>query len=220
MKNLAFWLWGSLPGNARMFLDILRRCLRWKKEGVLFIHVPKAAGVSVSKAIYGRTLGHFYALKIKKLCPTMFSKLFTFAFVRHPVDRLYSAYQFSKNGGTRVMGMKNPNYYTHHPDFKTFDLFVTKWLIKQNLLEIDGVFRPQYLYVCDDKFNVLVDKVYKLENIKVAAFQISKKIDKKIIFQHYNKSIQEDKNISNETIDIIFKLYNKDFDIFSYNKEE
>ena len=207
MKSLAFQLWNFLPDSIRMFLDILRRCHLWNKNKALFIHVPKAAGVSVNNAIYGRPLGHFYAKDIQRICPKFFMNVFSFSVVRHPVDRLYSAYQFSKNGGTEVMSMGNSNYYINHPDFQTFDLFVNKWLAKQNLLEIDGVFRPQYLYICDKKFNILIDKVYKLENIEAAACQISKKIDKKIMCA----VIDKDQSISN-TIKIPksynLKLYN------------
>lgn len=65
MKDIAFRIWRTLPDSVRVPLDILRRCPRWKATGVIFVHVPKAAGVSVSRALYGRPLGHFRALDIR-----------------------------------------------------------------------------------------------------------------------------------------------------------
>ena len=143
MKNIAFWLWNSLSDSVRIPLDILRRCQIWKKNKCIFIHVPKAAGVSVNCSIYGRPLGHFYAQDVKKFYPRMFESLYVFGVVRHPVDRLYSAYHFARQGGTDVMSMSNPDLYINNPEFTSFERFVTKWLKKQDLSKIDGVFRPR-----------------------------------------------------------------------------
>ena len=186
----------KLPFLIRNKLDIWQRCKFWKKHGCIFIHVPKAAGVSVNKAIYGRPLGHFYARDIHSLCSTTFNSLFTFSVVRHPVDRLYSAYRFARQGGTDVMGMSNPDFYINHPDFISFEKFVTSWLKKQDLSKIDGVFRPQYLYLFDDSKNLLVDKFYKLEQIERYFDEISEKIGKPFILDHHNKSDRRKLEIS------------------------
>jgi hypothetical protein len=220
MKNLAFWLWNSLPENARIPLDILRRCHRWKKEGVLFIHVPKAAGVSVNQAIYGRPLGHFYAKDIKRICPKIFINTFSFSVVRNPVNRLYSAYSFSRQGGTSVMGMSNPDFYINNPDFTSFEKFVTNWLKKQDLSKIDGIFRPQYLYLFDDSKNLLVDKFYKLEGVERNFDEISEKIGKPFILDHHNKSDRKNIEISDELRATIYEIYKQDFELLDYSLSE
>ena len=166
MKKLLFRIWRILPASVRNIIDILRRSPVWKKHNAIFIHVPKAAGVSVNRAIYGRPLGHFYAKDIKQLCPKTFDQTFTFSVVRHPIDRLYSAYRFSRKGGTSVMGMDNPSFYINNPDFVSFETFVKNWLVKQNLNKIDGVFSPQFLYLFDCDDNLLVDQFYHLEDIE------------------------------------------------------
>jgi hypothetical protein len=198
-------------------MDILRRCQIWKNNKCIFIHVPKAAGVSVSRAIYGRTLGHFYAQDIKKVCPKTFHSLHVFGVVRHPVDRLFSAYCFAKKGGTGVMGMKNPAYYINHPSFESFDKFVAEWLVNQDLKKIDGVFRPQYLYLYDEDENLLVDSIYKLEGIESGMAELSNKINRDIVLEHHNKSEVEALSISEDLMDTIFKLYKKDFELLSYS---
>ncbi len=73
------------------------------KTKTIFIHIPKTAGVSLLKAVYGDVSleGHrsFYfnriALKIKN------EEYFSFAFVRNPFDRLHSTYLYLRKGGAK-----------------------------------------------------------------------------------------------------------------------
>jgi hypothetical protein len=55
--------------------------------------------------------------------------------VRHPVDRLHSAYRFARTGGTSKMGIKNPQLY-QSKSFSSFNRFVCEWLQFQNMHEI------------------------------------------------------------------------------------
>ena len=210
-------VWLLFPYRIRNKFDILRRRPLWKKYNAIFIHVPKAAGVSVNRAIYGRPLGHFFARDIKKLCPKTFEQAYTFSVVRHPIERLYSAYRFSRKGGTNVMGMKNPTFYISHPNFVTFESFVKRWLLKQNLNKIDGVFRPQFLYLFDDDDNLLVDQFYHLEDIENHFNEISQKIGKEFVLGYANQSEKDELNVSEEIKQIIFKLYRKDFELLGYS---
>ena len=220
VRLFLFKLFNFLPYFLRTRIDILRRYEIWKKNKCIFIHVPKAAGVSVSRAIYGRTLGHFYAKDIKKICPRAFESLHVFGVVRHPVDRLYSAYHFARQGGTGFMSMSNPNFYINSPDFVSFESFVTNWLKKQDLSKIDGVFRPQYLYLFDDSKNLLVDKFYKLERIEQYFDEISEKIGKPFILERHNKSNRKNIEISDELRATIYELYKQDFELLGYSLSE
>lgn len=218
MKGLMVGLWNRLPNAIVLHVDILRRFYIWKKNKVIFIHVPKAAGYSVNVALYGRALGHFYAKDIRKLCPKSFESMFTFGVVRHPVDRLYSAYRFAKSGGTAVMGMKTPELYKIDA-FSSFERFVHEWLVEQDLAEIDGVFRPQHLYLCDGD-EVLVDDVFKLEKINLLEKKLSVVLDRNIILEHHNRSkMGATEFISDASLKIIEGLYKKDFEIFDYKLE-
>lgn len=219
MKNILVKLWKSLPFKMRYKIDIMRRFHTWKKHNVIFIHVPKAAGVSVNKAIYGSSLGHFYAKDIQSMYPKTFNDIYTFSVVRHPIDRLYSAYCFSRKGGTNEMGMHNYKNYICNPDFISFERFIRGWLIDQDLKKIDGVFRPQYLYLYDKKNNLLVNDVYKLEDIENYFDEISKKLGRPFSIGHHNKSEKEKINISTDLKELIYKLYNKDFELLRYLKE-
>mgnify|MGYP001307073017 CR=1 FL=1 len=218
MKKTAIKIWQKTPYSFRKKIDILRRKSIWKKNNVIFVHVPKAAGVSVNNAIYGRPLGHFYAKDIKEICPYLFEDLFTFSVVRHPIERLYSAYNFSRKGGTKIMKMHRHDYYSNHSDFKTFEKFVHNWLSKRELAKLDGVFRPQFLYLFNDKEKLLVDKFYKLENIEQYYEEISKNIGKPFSLGHENSSENKVLDISNDLKQSIYELYRKDFELLGYSK--
>lgn len=215
MRDIAFKIWRTLPDPLRISLDIRRRAPRWRDAGVIFVHVPKAAGVSVSRALYGRPLGHFLAKDIRRVYPDGFLKLLTFGVVRHPLDRAYSAYRFARAGGTSEMGMGNPAQYRTEA-FSTFERFVTEWLPKQDIERSDGVFRPQHLYLCDGG-DVIVDKVFKLEDIDRGFDELSQLLGRKVVLGHHNKSEQPSPEPPSEkALAVIAELYKKDLEIFSY----
>lgn len=215
MQSPTSKLWRSVPDGLRVPVDILRRRRYWKNAGAIFIHVPKTAGVSLSRALYGRTLGHFYATDVRRICPNSFRKLLTFGAVRHPVTRLYSAYEFARKGGTSEMGMRRAHLY-RSSSFNTFDRFVCEWLAKQEMQEIDGVFKPQHWYLCDGD-EVVVDLVVKLEQIDVGIRELARLLGREIAMGHFNQTQSSELLIqSPETLTVIQQLYQKDFEIFSY----
>lgn len=218
LKEALYKIWQLFPLKLTNKIDILRRSFLWRKHNVIFIHVPKAAGVSVNKAIYGKPLGHFYADEIKATCPHVYNTAFKFSVVRHPIDRLYSAFNFSKTGGTSVMRMKNSEYYVDNPYFKSFESFVYNWLTKQDLKSIDHVFRPQYLYLFDKGDNLLVDAFYKLEEIEDYYHEISQNIGRSFSLGRHNISQKESYEVSSELRSFIYKIYIKDFELLGYSK--
>lgn len=60
----------------------------------LFIHVPKAAGTSVAKAIFGEKSRHIPLSRYFVFDDRAAREYFKFAFVRNPWDRFFSAYHY------------------------------------------------------------------------------------------------------------------------------
>jgi hypothetical protein len=206
-------------GTIKHKLNLYRRYPHWKKQGVIFIHVPKVAGTSINKAIYGRTLGHYTAVEIKNKFPILYKDSFVFSFVRNPWSRLVSAYKFAKQGRTESMGVRNPKQY-QIPEFDNFESFVKEWLVNQDVNEIDYIFQPQERFLSDNKGDIIADYVGKLETLKSDLRFVGERLNKTLNVQHSNKTTgglnYRNEYISDEMVEIVAAIYKKDIKLFNY----
>ena len=157
-----------LPGPLRRALLVRRRARHWLRAGIVFIHVPKAAGTSINEALYGRFMGHARASDLRRWAPAAVNALPSFSVTRNPWDRLLSAYRFAKSGqgigDSYRAGMWRPHLY-RGPEFASFERFVREWLAPRDVTKLDGVFQPQWLFLCDRDKKLLVDHAGRLENL-------------------------------------------------------
>lgn len=67
----------------------------------IFVHVPKAAGVSIATSLYGSLAGgHLRLEEYRRLFrPEAIESMFVFTVVRNPFDRIFSAYNFLMQNG-------------------------------------------------------------------------------------------------------------------------
>lgn len=224
------------------------------KHKCIFVHVPKAAGTSVERAfmedlgldmdnrhalllgastnttVGPRRVSHLTAAEYVDLhfvSQEIFDAYFKFAFVRNPIDRLYSTYK-----------------YKRFIDYLSFDDFIKLKLENFIKSETEGFFfKPQYEYLYGNN-QLLVDFVGKLERLEKDFEFIQKKLNSKLTLNHYNKSLEingfskiirrygklvkdrevwgkakyneNGKKLSEEAIAIIENYYKVDFDAFEY----
>ena len=199
-------------------LKLLHRYHYWKRARCIFIHIPKAAGTSINHALYKRTLGHYSIEEISNRFPKLVNSVYTFSFCRNPFDRLISAYQFVKAGRTKHMGIQNPAQY-NIPEFKTFDRFVCEWLSQRNPDSLDFVFRPQSLFVCIDD-QIKVDFVGKVEDMATDIVEVENSLGRKLEIKKLNRTNKKRLSVSSESLNIIAKLYQKDFKLFGYDPSQ
>jgi hypothetical protein len=115
----------------------------------IFIHVPKCAGVSMSRALFGNLAGGHRKIDTYRLVfnRAEFTSYFKFAFVRNPWDRLVSAFFYLKNGGFE----KSDHTWLEEQlgGISDFDSFVRRGLALPEVLSV-ALFRPQTHYICSD----------------------------------------------------------------------
>jgi hypothetical protein len=66
---------------------------QFRRDGVIFVHVPKCAGSALLDAYLGYQTGHVTAAEYRDADPTLFDRAFVFSFVRNPLARFVSAYE-------------------------------------------------------------------------------------------------------------------------------
>lgn len=214
-----------IGGWLRENFNLYRRYPYWNREGVIFVHVPKAAGTSINKALYGRTLGHYTASEIKARFPGLYSRSFVFSVVRNPWDRVLSAYRFAKVGRTESMGMSNPGQY-RIPEFSSFERFLFDWLVYQDLNKVDFVFQPQIRFVCDpdSQEQIIVDYLGRMETLDTDIRAVAGKLKRSLSVPRSNvtqggMSDFRSAYTSPEMIDLVGRIYFNDIDVLNYSFE-
>lgn len=138
---------------------------------LLFIHVPKTAGMSIEHALGmrlrwpqldtdtifgpydGQQLQHLTCRQILDygfLSQADFDAYFKFAFVRNPYDRLVSEYFFDRRWNQRTKDL----------DFSAFVDYLADRLQQQKVF---AHYRPQSDFVFDDNGELMVDFVGRFE---------------------------------------------------------
>ncbi|WP_448546881.1 sulfotransferase family 2 domain-containing protein [Thalassotalea fusca] len=191
----------------------------------IFIHIPKSAGTSVLHTL-GDTGARWHVswLHFRRAAPDKFNKYFRFSIVRHPVSRLYSAYQYMLSGGNQSVNDKllQEKIITNST---TFDEFVKHVLTFETVMDYE-VFKPQYGFIFDKTGKCQVNEVIRFENLALEWQRIANKhnfpIDlarKNITSPHSDNNACEKtilKQLSSESIDRIRIYYQRDFDLLNY----
>tara|TARA_R110001583_G_scaffold105202_1_gene252647 strand:- start:13918 stop:14577 length:660 start_codon:yes stop_codon:yes gene_type:complete len=184
----------------------------------IFVHVPKCAGVSIAKTLFGCLAGGHTTLDeyINVFEPKFITSYFKFTIVRNPWDRLVSAYFFLKKGG---FGLKDKTWFEQElSTYSSFDDFVRNWVNKKNIQKWHH-FRPQYHYILNRHNKIKLDFVGYLENIDEDFNTIKKQIGVNCTLENSNKS-QHNSYINyynDETKEIVKEVYAEDIKLLGYN---
>lgn len=173
---------------------------------VIFIHINKTGGTSISQA-FGFPRKHKVARQLKEEVPHKWDLYFKFSFVRNPWDRMLSMYKFR---------IENNFQIDSNISFK-------KWLLEvcpkqRENKSFPPLWGPQLEWLEDKEGNILVDYIGRYERIKSDWEKICKKINKKLILPHLNKSnhLPYYKYYDKETKSLVEEWHQKDIAKFGY----
>lgn len=132
----------------------------------IFVHLPRAAGVSVARALFGGLGGGHAHIGLYQIAfaEREFREYFKFTFVRNPWDRLLSSYEFLQRGG---MDEKDRRWAEQHgQQFNDFDDFVRRWVNEENVFSFIH-FVPQYRFICAPfSRRILVNWIGRFEQLE------------------------------------------------------
>jgi hypothetical protein len=176
---------------------------------VLFVHIPKTAGSSISKVLNDKDLDNWnrawprhhdpysYLKSVNKIDDNVFS----FSVVRNPYTRTYSCYkQFNKVNKT--------------------DISFTKYLDnikKNNISTITPLLHISQSFYVMDKDIVQVNRLYRFENLKELEDELGWTLGFYNVGNYVVESYVED--YTEEAIEMTQDLYSSDFINFSYSKD-
>jgi len=185
------------------------------QKKLVFIHNPRTGGQSFATLAYGKSLGHLTASKIKTVIgKDEYENRISIGFVRDPVERLISAYNFSRQGGTNII---KQNRFRRVPKWalERFDVFCQEWLFKETKEDLDLVFRSQYLWFFDEEKKLIVNQICdlsKLDEITKAYFGSNAIVPK--INESYGRE-NTLKLTSEKLIENIHAYYHNDYELLS-----
>lgn len=137
-------------------------CVR--DAGVLFIHVPKNAGMSISNALYGRQIKHRSMRYYGRVAPDIARELPSFAILRDPVDRFLSAYAYARAGGSLHNSIAVP-FHKRYRAFGCVDDALDHVEAARSVYDVDHVFRPQSWYVTGRRGAVAVKQLFLMDQM-------------------------------------------------------
>lgn len=190
----------------------------------LFIHVPKVAGSSIEKALFGTkgAVGHQTALACREADPEAYAKGFSFAFVRNPYDRFVSAYAYLEKGGRNKYDHAwAQKHLMHYGSFRNFVLALRDEKVKNEVLSWMH-FIPQYRFITDEDENSMVDFIGRYERLQADFDTLKAKLGAHGSLPHENASDRDlyQHYYDHETAQIIYDIYQKDFEMFGYEGME
>jgi chondroitin 4-sulfotransferase 11 len=187
--------------------------------GCIFIHIPKTAGTSVGRALFGENSRHIPYFEYEKANPRKFRKFFKFAFIRNPWDRLVSTYFFLRAGGMNEQDRQwNTNHMVLYPDFNSF---VRGWLTERNVWNWVH-FIPQSHFVINRTGKVMVDFVGRFERLEEDFGQVARRLGRDVRLPKSNTSNHEHFTscYDEETREIVRRVYARDIEAFEYRFEQ
>lgn len=153
----------------------------------LFIHVPKCAGTSLNRAMYGcRAGGHLNMRQYQMIMPTSFwADAFCYTFVRNPFDRLHSAYRFLRQGGMTEADQSFAREHEclqlpFHEFVKAADATPTLWQYWH--------FMPQVSFLKSIRGKIELDFIGRLERIDADLEVVRQHVTNKEPLEHLNAS--------------------------------
>lgn len=186
-------------------------------QNVVFVHVPKAAGMSVVNSLFGKEVGHnTYSFYEASIPASEIDDVYFFSFVRNPYSRLESAYNFLKQGGMqnycadRLMSEYIKNKYP------SFEIFVKGFTCDSYVLQHIH-FIPQVSFIPDlEKF----DFIGKVENFSSDYQRLLNILNVNAPTRNDNKSKRHngESEYTDELKEIVFDFYQQDFEQFGYEK--
>lgn len=186
----------------------------------LLIHVPKTAGVSLSMALYGRSIGHRTLAEWQRLHPHSVTTVWKIAVVRDPVERFASAYAFLREGG---MNAEDAEFHRRHlARFGSCGDLARAMIdptLQEALLTQGYHFRRQVDFVRDVHGGIGVDFLIPYERLGEGVERVSRRIGRPLDLPLFNRTAAPRETVDAEARRVLESVYRDDVALWQRARE-
>jgi hypothetical protein len=191
---------------------------QFKRDKLIFIHIPKCAGSAFLNSYLGYQLGHIKVELYLKNYRSLFENFFVFSFVRNPINRFISAYTHIHR--ETLWGDYLPEYREKIADYGNSLEEVANNINSDSELLTYPWFEPQHSYL-EFQGRIIVNRIFRTENFSEDIKIIEKETGLILRpIQNINRSPIPEKQyselISQSAVENLKKIYEKDFVLFGY----
>ena len=172
---------------------------------IMFIHVPKCAGMAVCEALYGTQLKHGTIRWYRQYAPHL-DDIPSFAILRDPVARFVSAYRYATAGGSKENRVSEP-FNQQYQAWRCIDEALDHVESVRSIYRLDHIFRPQQWYITDRNGAVDVDVLFSVDDPALSRF--IQMLGGRAL-RHVNRSTAAAPQLSSGQEERIPKLYQAD----------
>lgn len=181
-------------------------------EDFVFIHISKCGGTSMERALGVPLLNHDTALeRLNWLGPKKWERRFKFALVRNPFDRIASLYLY----------WQRDRPYSRDDLLDGWHPWLNRLSNRLSLGQIDRHTMPQWDWVSDGDGTLILDRVYKLEDIAAAERDLAERLGRQITMRRVKRQAQPVDSrelLTPRARAQIVELYADDFEKLDYAK--
>ena len=188
------------------------------KNNILFIHIPKNAGTSISRSLnmYHNHYRYLYYTQI--LDENQLSSLYKFCVVRNPWDRIVSCYTYAKMLHSYYHSPNKTTLYEIHPDYELLKYKSFLECVKLLRSNPEKFKHESWLnqkhWITDQHDNIVMDEIFMFENLEKLSYKFNF-----LKIPHINISTRKKDYkyyYDAESYNIVCELYNVDITEFNY----
>jgi len=190
--------------------------------GCIFVHVPKAAGTSVARALFDSKSRHVGIARYYAFDPAFAEGAFKFSFVRNPWDRFLSAYHYLARRIGADPRFPDHRWATHYlGPCGDFEGFVRKMAADARFRrEIRRYihFRDQFDWLAIPGRGMRMDYIGRFETIERDFAHVCQKVGSTALLPHERKgqAMRYQDAYDGVGVELVGDLYRRDIAAFGY----
>lgn len=183
---------------------------------LIFIHVPKNAGTSLTNALKMVDGGHHTHEYYKHKYPNIFDNYVKISVIRNPWDRIVSNYEYAKMEKSYWHSFDKSTIWGPHPDYEilkniSFEECVNKLVKDRSIFKHHG-WGPQNEYIVHNN-KIIVDQILEISQLN-EYIKNNFSIELPFINKSNNKNYKQYYN--QDLIDKVGEIYFDDIRIFNF----